>query len=118
MKRQRSIGAAIVFVLLAAVSNATWADPGHHHRGGARVGIGFSVGPVWAWDPWWPYPFGYPRYMFPPTVVVAPAPEPPVYIEKAQEEAAGNYWYYCAKAGGYYPTVKTCPEGWIKVPPQ
>src|SRR5262249_33046524 len=29
-----------------------------------------------------------------------------------------SYWYYCPSAKGYYPTVPTCPEVWIKVPPR
>mgnify|MGYP003694325897 CR=1 FL=1 len=29
-----------------------------------------------------------------------------------------SYWYYCSSAGAYYPTVPTCPEPWIKVPPR
>ena len=28
------------------------------------------------------------------------------------------YWYYCPSARAYYPTVRTCPEPWVKVPPR
>ena len=41
-----------------------------------------------------------------------PEPEPVV----PQQPKA--YWYYCASAHGYYPTVPNCPEVWIKVPPR
>ena len=32
--------------------------------------------------------------------------------------APGAYWYYCPSAKDYYPTVQTCPEAWVKVPPR
>jgi hypothetical protein len=28
-----------------------------------------------------------------------------------------GYWYYCKDAKGYYPYVKRCPSGWMKVVP-
>ena len=28
------------------------------------------------------------------------------------------YWYYCPSSRGYYPSVQTCPETWVKVPPR
>jgi hypothetical protein len=49
-------------------------------------------------------------YLPSPPVVVQ---EPPVYVEPAQP----GYWYYCPSAGGYYPTVPSCPEPWVPVPP-
>jgi|SRR5262245_34211307 len=36
---------------------------------------------------------------------------------KAQQPSQ-SYWYYCPSAGAYYPTVPTCPQPWIKVPPR
>jgi hypothetical protein len=27
------------------------------------------------------------------------------------------YWYYCQNPQGYYPYVKQCPNGWMKVVP-
>ena len=36
---------------------------------------------------------------------------------KAQQPAE-SYWYYCPSAGAYYPTVSTCEQPWIKVPPR
>ena len=36
---------------------------------------------------------------------------------KAQQPSQ-SYWYYCSSARAYYPTVPTCPEEWIKVPPR
>ena len=52
-----------------------------------------------------------PPYYYPPQVIVEPAP---VIVE---EQPPQSYWYYCPSAKAYYPTVPTCPEVWIKVPP-
>ena len=43
-------------------------------------------------------------YTYPPPVY---APAPP-----------SAYWYYCRSAGAYYPTVPSCPEPWVPVPPR
>src|SRR5215467_9996754 len=34
------------------------------------------------------------------------------------QQPAQAYWHYCPSAGAYYPTVATCPEPWVKVPPR
>jgi len=34
------------------------------------------------------------------------------------QQPSQAYWYYCFSTGAYYPTVPTCPEPWIKVPPR
>ncbi len=98
---------------------------GHHDRGGhGRVFIGvgpsFYGWPYWDpyWDPYWYYP---PGYVYPPSPVFV---EPPaVYIQQqppAPSPPAGtqSYWYYCASAKAYYPSVQHCPEAWIPVPPR
>ena len=72
------------------------------HRDRGRVFVG--VGPVFPW--WEPVPV----YGPPPPVVIE---EPPVYVQPPQP----GYWYYCPSAGAYYPTVPTCPEPWVPVPP-
>ena len=43
--------------------------------------------------------------------------QPQVYIEPAPQQEEQNYWYFCKKPEGYYPYVKKCPEGWLKVIP-
>ncbi len=68
----------------------------------------FYWGGMLVLDPW--YPYGY--YEAPPVVIQQ---EPPVYVQPEQEEA--NYWYYCQNPQGYYPYVKSCPGGWMKVVP-
>ena len=83
------------------------AHGGHGHRHGSGVRFGFAIGPFWG--PWYsPY--------YPP-IVVQQAP-PPVYIEQSSEAAPANYWYYCQASQGYYPYVKACPGGWLKVAPK
>ena len=91
-----------------------------------------------------PQPY-YPTYAppyYPPAVIVE-RPRSPVYIEQAaglyapQPSPAnvpppptgqtnylppavatmGNsFWYYCKESGAYYPYVRECPDGWLKVP--
>ncbi len=91
----------VVFVLLAAGALPAVA----HVRGG------IWIGPVWG--PWWGYP--YPYYSSPPVVIQQ---QPPVYEEQApQQEEQPYYWYYCRESKTYYPYVKHCPGGWLKVVP-
>lgn len=91
-----------------------------HGHGGGRVhfGIGLNFGPpYWGpyWGPAWYYP---PPYYYPPAVVVAQPPAPPVYVERSDQPAQSQgYWYYCESSRGYYPYVKECPGGWKAVPP-
>ena len=58
--------------------------------------------------PW--YPYGYPA---PPPVVIQK--EPQVYVQPEQGEE--NYWYYCPDPQGYYPYIRECASGWMKVVP-
>jgi hypothetical protein len=75
---------------------------------------GVWIGPGW-WGPWWgpsPYPYGY--YESPPVVME----QQPAYDQQApQQEEQQYYWYYCAESKTYYPYVKQCPGGWMKVVP-
>jgi Spy/CpxP family protein refolding chaperone len=76
----------------------------HFDHGRGFIGVGSF---------WWgtPYPYwDYPEPVYAPPPVVL---EPPVYIQ--QEPPA--YWYYCPSARGYYPSVPTCPEPWLRVAP-
>jgi hypothetical protein len=52
----------------------------------------------------------------PPLVVEQPSVE--YYIQPAPEQnEEPAYWYFCRKPEGYYPYVKQCPDGWMKVVP-
>ncbi|MDB5991900.1 MAG: hypothetical protein JWQ10_3303 [Herbaspirillum sp.] len=89
---------------MAAMGVATTASADRgHFRGGVFIG-----GPVWG-PGYYPSPYYYPP---PQPVYVQPAP-PPVYVEQTNDD----YWYYCAQPKAYYPYVKECPQGWMKVVP-
>lgn len=85
---------------------------GHRAYWGPRSigGLGFYWGgPFVVGPPWYPY-----GYFSPPPVIVQQ--QPPVYVEP--EQRSDHYWYYCQNSQGYYPYVKSCPDGWMKVVPQ
>jgi hypothetical protein len=87
---------------------------GHGHFSGS-----IWIGPGWGWGPWWgpayPYYYPYPYYAAPPVVVQQPPDE---YVQQpAPQSEEPSYWYYCQDPKGYYPYVKKCPNGWLKVVP-
>ena len=87
---------------------------GHGGHGGGHFGV--WVGPGWGWDPFfYPYYPYYPYYYNQPPVVIQQ--EPQEYILPEQQPEQTNYWYYCRESKGYYPYVKKCPGGWMKVVP-
>lgn len=87
---------------------------GHHDHYGGSVWIGSGF---YGWG--LGYPYYYPYYPYPyysaPPVVVEQSPVP--YIQRDQEGDGSSYWYFCRKPEGYYPDVKRCPNGWLKVVP-
>lgn len=98
------IGFVAVAAALVSGSAFAW-------RGGVRV---------WVGPGYYPYPYAYPYYgpsYYAPPVVVVPS-QPQQYVEQPQPGANSDTWYYCDKAGAYYPYVKTCPAGWREVPAQ
>jgi hypothetical protein len=88
---------------------------GGHFRHGGHFEGGIWFGPGWGfWDPFfYPY-YAYPYYA-PPAVVVPEQPQE--YVMPAPQRQEPSYWYYCTEARGYYPYVKNCPGGWLKVVP-
>jgi len=102
MKRSIYIFVAVIVLLLVGIV------PGYA-GGSVRFWIGIGI-PVW---PWWG-PYYYPPYSAP--VVIQQ--QAPVYEQQApQGEAQQYYWYYCPESKTYYPYVKQCPSGWMKVVP-
>jgi hypothetical protein len=107
--------------LVGASVAATDADAHGRHRHRSHVGIWFGVpGPVF-------YPHYYPRYYYPPAVVVPAPAAPPVYIEQSQgvapapgptTQSATAYWYFCRDTETYYPYVQQCSTPWERVVPQ
>jgi hypothetical protein len=83
---------------------------GHGHR---FYGLGSVVlGSLYSYYPSYPY---YPYYYYeaPPVVIQQQAP---VYVQGDPEPS--SYWYYCRNSQAYYPYVKECPGGWMKVVPE
>lgn len=114
MKKAIYIALAIVVLLLA---HSVPSDA--HFRGG----VGISIGPVWG-PGWWgypypyayPYPYSYPYYPAAPPVIIRQ--EPQEYIQQpAPQPPQQQYWYFCPDPQGYYPYVKSCPKGWMRVVP-
>ena len=109
----------VVLVLLFAITIPGYAREGGHFSGGGPChGGDIWFGPGWGgWGPWWwglPfYPY-YPYYSEPPMVIQQP---PPAYVEPTPQPEEQYYWYFCRKPEGYYPYVKKCPGGWLKVIP-
>jgi len=76
----------------------------------------FSGSVVWPAGAWWgtPYPYYYP-YDTTRTVVIQQSPTEYIQQDAGPEEP--YYWYYCQKSQAYYPYVKQCPGGWMRVVP-
>ncbi|MEW6586055.1 MAG: hypothetical protein AB1442_10655 [Nitrospirota bacterium] len=100
---------------------------GHHHGPDSHFSGSVWIGPGWGAGWWGPpyypyyppyyspyYPPFYPYYSSPPVVI---REQPPVYVEPAPQKEEQSYWYFCPNPEGYYPYVKRCPEGWLKVEP-
>ena len=96
-------------ILLGAAASAPALAWGH-----TRFSFGVVIGAPFY--PWY-YP---PYYYYPPTVVVPAAPT--TYVERDSSRAAAppqrSFWYYCEASKTYYPYVKQCPGGWLRVVPQ
>jgi len=107
--------ATMAALLVVTLPLAALAGHGHGH-GNTRVYIG---GSFWLGPPAWGPAYYGPGYYYPPPPYYAPAPvivqQTPQYVERAQADA--DYWYYCENPRGYYPYVRTCPGGWMRVVP-
>jgi hypothetical protein len=104
----------LTLIIVGMVSSLpAHADRGRHGHGGGRVGVSVFLGPGWFVPGWWgPYPY-YPYYA-PPVIVEQPSD---IYVQPAPSAEAPRYWYYCKDPEGYYPNIKSCPKGWMKVVP-
>jgi len=120
MKKIACIVLAIMMLLTGAVSSHA-----ERHGGGGRgpgwwpvIGLGLGVG---MWELSRPYYYPYGHYYYDPPVIIQQQPSE-VYIQQAPEAAPQPvqepvYWYYCPDPQGYYPYVKQCPKGWMRVIP-
>jgi hypothetical protein len=96
-----------------ARGNGRGGHTGSRHFHGHRAAVGVIVAAPAFW--YFPAPMAVPH-------VVAVPSTPPVYIERgdaqpAASQAAGDWWYYCADTGAYYPYVKECASEWQRVAP-
>lgn len=116
MRKLMRIVLALMIMVMAAAQPAHADRGGRGGHGGGHVGVGVYVSPGWWWGPgWWgAYPY-YPYYYSPPPVIVEQPSE--IYVQPAPSAETPSYWYYCKDPQGYYPTVKRCPDGWMKVVP-
>jgi hypothetical protein len=115
-----TIFAAILLVLASSMSG--YAGHGHfsghgdhgHFSGGVFISPGWW-GPGWGGAGWWGPPY-YPYYYPQPQVIIQER-EPETYIQQSPQADVPAYWYFCREPEGYYPYVKQCPKGWLKVVP-
>ena len=114
---------ALVLVLAGPISS--YAGRKHVYMG-ANVRVGH---PAWRGHhrPW-THHVPRSRFWLGSTVILGPWPscgyyaaprvvieqDPPVYVQPEEEP---YYWYYCQDPQGYYPYVRNCPGGWMKVVP-
>lgn len=117
----------IICVSLAVLMLLISAAPGQAERHGGRgwgpgwgpvVGLGLGLG---LWELSRPYYYPYDRYYYPQPVIIQQQ-SPDVYIQQAPQPPSAPaqepvYWYYCQDPQGYYPYVKQCLKGWMKVVP-
>ncbi len=107
MKRTQIL-IVVALVLIAAGALPVYAHGSVH----GSIWIGPVWGPWWGgWGPAYPYPYYYPYYQQP--VIQQQAP---VYEEQSPQQEQ-YYWYFCPDSKTYYPYVKQCPGGWLKVVP-
>ena len=102
----------IFFALLSMGVLPVYAG-GHGHGGHGHFSFsgGVWIGPGWGgWGPWWGAPY-YPYYPY-----YAPQ-QSSEYVEQTPQAEEQTYWYFCPDAKNYYPYVKRCPSGWLKVIP-
>ena len=100
------------------VRGAYWYGGGYRGYWGPRPWGGWGYRPYWGAGVFIAPPFFYgppPAYYAPPPVIVEQAP--PAYVP-APQPPQQYYWYYCQDSQAYYPYVKECPKGWMKVAPQ
>jgi hypothetical protein len=111
MKTYARIGITVMVLVLSWFIAGEDAQARHGH---SHVYGGLWVGPGWIEPyPYYSYPY-YPYYREPPIIVQ----QPDVYVQPAPAPTQQpTYWYYCKDPQGYYPYVKQCPTGWLKVVP-
>jgi hypothetical protein len=116
------IAILVTMGLLFTMPMAGLAGSSTHYSFGFNMGIpaygapAYGPGPYWGLRPdWGPPVLVAPPYAYPaPPIVVVPQ-QLQGYAQNQQES---GYWYYCQNPQGYYPYIKSCPGGWMKVVPE
>jgi hypothetical protein len=83
-----------------------------------RVFIGAPA--FWWGAPYYPYYYPYSYYGGSYATPVYGDPGSATYMQQyggARAQSSGEYWYYCTDPAGYYPQVRNCAQGWLKVVP-
>jgi hypothetical protein len=120
VRKIAAVSLLVVLVLLVfSAPGFAWSrGGGGFHHGGFRGHGVVVIGPGCCWGgPYWGPYWGYyppPYYSYAPAPVVVQ--EAPVYVERPAPPE--SYWYYCPSTRAYYPSVSTCNEAWLKVPPR
>ena len=107
MKRLARI--TLIFISILMLSTSSVQAHGGGWGPGLILGLGLGAAltyPYYA-HPYYPYYYSQPVYQ-----------QPQVYVQTVpQLQSKPGYWYYCPDPRGYYPYVKHCPNGWMKVVP-
>ena len=106
------IAILVTMGVLLAIPMSGLAGSSTHYSFGFNVGIPLYGPPAYGPNPYW----GPPPYYYPPPPVVVVPQQPQTYVQRNQLQES-DYWYYCQNPQGYYPYIKSCPGGWMKVVP-
>ncbi len=110
----------VVFTLSAiTLSHSATSHGGRFNRLNFDIHIGYPGYYGFGYhDPLYYSPAYYPPPMLPIAPVVVAPPAPPVYVQQYIEQQQSDDWYYCQEQNGYYPYIRQCPGGWLRVAPQ
>ena len=112
MKKKKLIYVVFTIMLIIFAVLVASAMPGFAY-GGVRVWVGPGWGPWW----WGPAAYPYPYYGYYAQQPIVIQQQPPIYDQRMQQPEQQYYWYFCPDSNTYYPYVKQCSKGWLKVVP-
>lgn len=117
MKKAVCLVIVVIALFIAAVSPVHAGGHGYGGHGHSSFRGSVWIGPGWgSWGWGYPaYPYYNPYYYAEPPVVIEERPS--AYVQPTPQEEEPYYWYFCPDAKNYYPYVKKCPKGWLRVVP-
>ena len=104
----------VVALLMTACLQINSAEARRFYHG-PHGGVDVWIGP--GWGPGWGGAYYYPPYYYYPERPIIIERQPDVYIQPPPPAEQPSYWYYCQDSKSYYPYVRQCPGGWLKVVP-